>query len=81
MTKKECMKKPRKMKQNKNSNKENELSDVSDIDDDDNMHDVTYAQSNATINCISSTIPLTNRPRRLAAESAHIKINLADYSW
>jgi hypothetical protein len=65
-------------KQTNDSNKENELSDTSDIDDD-IMYDDTYTQSNATVNL--STLPSTTRRRRLAAESAHIKINLADYSW
>ncbi len=69
-------KRVKKENQSNDSNKENQLIDISDIDEADDINDDTY---NATI--ASSILPSTNRPRRLAAESAHIKINLADYSW
>jgi hypothetical protein len=81
--KKKKKKRVKKENQSNDSNKENQSINISDNEADD-INDETYIQSNAIIQSTlsnSSTLLSIDRPRRLAAESAHIKINLADYSW
>jgi hypothetical protein len=50
-----------------------------DQDDSDDSNDCGYSVSSSTPN--NTATPVSSRPSRIASQAAHIRINLADYSW